>query len=131
MLEVIQGSSFMADSTRLFAQRYVFVGNQPTFALAELHILVRRALRMVETNRRPWAVYRRFCKYIMQALVLMRGLFCGQHRPQLEETFCTICQSDGPGDWWHSMTCGHHFHVACLFAHLGYDERCPLCRIEI
>lgn len=131
MSEVTDGSSFMAETTRLFARRYVVVGNHPHFALVELHSLVQRALRLVETGRRPWAVYNQFCKYITQALILTKGLFCGHRRPELDGTFCTICQSDGPENWWHSMACGHHFHEACMFTHLGYDERCPLCRVKI
>ena len=131
MREVTNGGVYMSEVTRVFAQRFVFVGNHPGFALAYLHRLVRQALRLVETGRRPWALYRRYLDYSIRSLILMRGFFCGLERPMLADTFCTICQSDADGPWWYSMRCCHHFHVECLFEHLAYDSRCPLCRAEI
>ena len=132
MREVTHGGTFMAETTRAFERRYTRVSNAPRFALEELLRLARQALRMVEGGRRPWAVYERYCVYIMRALVLMKGLFCGRERPELDDTFCAICQSgDDTGPWWYSMACGHHFHVGCVFAHLEFDTRCPLCRVGI
>ncbi len=116
MREVTHGGTFMAETTRAFEWRYTRVSNAPRFALEELLRLARQALRMVEGGRRPWAVYERYCGYIMRVLVLMKGLFCGRERPELDDTFCAIC---------------HHFHVGCVFAHLEFDTRCPLCRIGI
>ena len=133
MQEVAAGDPMLTNAVRHFVRRFTEERfGPPWFALDELHRMVRRALRMVETGRRPWALYERLCVYIRRTLVLMRGLLCGRHRPMLEETFCPICLSDEDGDWWFSMECGpHHFHVDCLFAHLEFDTRCPLCRGEI
>ena len=125
------GSQFLTSAVRFFVWRFSIAG-LPWFAVDAMHTMVRRALRMVDSGRRPWVLHGQLSRYIRRACVLVRGFFCGQHRPELEDTFCAICQSgENEGGWWYSWKCGHHFHVDCLFAHLAYDSRCPMCRAEM
>ncbi len=128
MQEVTGGSGYILEVTDLFARRYEFVGQHPRFAKVRLWRMIQCALRSVESGRRPWAMYDRYIEYAMRTLYLQSGLFCSRQRPMLQNSFCAICQSGCDGDWWYSMTCGHYFHVKCIFAHLFHDRRCPLCR---
>ena len=130
MREVMAGNRFLAEAFPLFVQRFMSAHCHPQFVLLELDLMVSRALRMVERDRRPWALYKRLCDYMHKVLILMRGCLCGYHLLE-PGSFCAICQSDEVGEWWFSMKCGHDFHVGCMFAHLAYDSRCPLCREEI
>ena len=128
MREVMAGNRFLAEAFPLFVQRFMSAHCRPRFVLLELDRMVSRALRMVETGRRPWVLYERLRDYMLRVLVLLRGCLCGYHAP---DSFCAICQSGDVGEWWFSMQCGHDFHVGCIFEHLAYDSRCPLCREEI
>jgi hypothetical protein len=127
------GSHYLIFAVRFFVWRFPLAELAPPwFAVEAMHRMILRALRMVDSGRRPRVLYRQLTRYIRRVCVLTRGLFCGHHPPELQDTFCAICQSgENEGGWWYSWKCGHHFHVDCLFAHLAHDTRCPLCRMEM
>ena len=129
------GIQFLRAAIRRFVRRFALERLAPPLAqLDVMQHLVNRAQRMVDSGRRPWSVHKFFSCFIRRTLVLMTsGLLCGQHRPEEEDTFCTICQSgDDDGSWWWwAYKCEHHFHEGCMFAHLAFDTRCPLCRAAI
>ena len=129
------GIQFLRAAIRSFVRRFALERLAPPLAqLDVMQHLVNRAQRMVDSGRRPWSVHTFLSCFIRRTLVLMTsGLLCGQHRPEEEDTFCTICQSgDDDGSWWWwAYKCEHHFHEGCMFAHLAFDTRCPLCRAAI
>ena len=129
------GIQFLRAAIRSFVRRFALERLAPPLAqLDVMQHLVNRAQRMVDSGRRPWSVHTFLSCFIRRTLVLMTsGLLCGQHRPEEEDTFCTICQSgDDDGSWWWwAYKCEHHFHEGCMFAHLAFDARCPLCRAAI
>jgi len=116
---------------------YLAIEHPPRFLLDKMDSIVRSALRMVESGRHPRKLYGRLFAYLLRwHRLFTRGIFCGENRPMLEDTFCSICQSGDAGEekggWWISRKCEpHHFHVECLFTNLAFDHRCPLCRKEV
>ncbi|KAF6150793.1 hypothetical protein GIB67_020876 [Kingdonia uniflora] len=49
-----------------------------------------------------------------------------------EDAECCICLSSyEDGQELHALTCGHHFHSACIVKWLKINASCPLCKYNI
>ncbi|CAI4224241.1 unnamed protein product [Auanema sp. JU1783] len=52
--------------------------------------------------------------------------------PEEELERCTVCQCEfETGEEIRNLACTHQFHVGCIDRWLGYNKKCPVCRVDI
>lgn len=52
--------------------------------------------------------------------------------PEEEQERCTVCQCElETGEEVRHLSCSHQFHVECIDRWLGYNKKCPVCRLDV
>jgi hypothetical protein len=104
--------------------------NAPRFLMRKLSLTVGRLMCSIDTGAFGLSVKYMggFVEQLTHANLVLTGTF---HKSCAAYGECAICLSRGSGRWWKSLSCGHCFHVQCISTHFNYDNRCPLCRVEI